>query len=221
MRVRSTPAGFWEVTGCSELAHQGFSQVSAKASAHDNYGIIACVWLCVYLNRTFLSSFLRSTLSHSAVSEASGAICQFFACVCVCVCVCVCLKLQKEWVYYANERKDEEKKQRVVVSRRRGSGIEMILCVCVCVCVCVLQSIFVCLSICPRAAQSAINLTSSWQHECLVVWHSVCELESGWYHQFLYWKHTGKLEPFKCYMASWKEQQLNYTLNTLQPCWSF
>lgn len=80
------------------------------------------------------------------------------------------------------------------------------------ICVCALQSIFVCLSICPRAAQSAINLTSSWQHECLVVWHCVCELESGWYHQFLYWKHTGKLEAFNCYMASWKEQQLNSTL---------
>lgn len=80
------------------------------------------------------------------------------------------------------------------------------------ICVCALQSIFVCLSICRRAAQSAINLTSSWQRECLVVWHCVCELESGWYHQFLYWKHTGKLEPFKCYMASWKEQQLNCTL---------
>lgn len=166
--VRPSPAGSWEVTGCSELAHRGFSQVGAKASAQDNYGIIACV--CVYFTRTFLSSFLRSTLSLCSVSEASDAICQFFA--------CVCLKLQKEWVYYANERKDEEKKQRVAVSRRaakegKWNGNEF-------VCVCALQSIFVCLSICPRAAQSAINLTSSWQHEYLVVWHCVCELESGW-----------------------------------------
>lgn len=88
--------------------------------------------------------------------------------------------------------------------------------VCVCVraraCACARQSIFVCLSICPRAAQSAINSTSSWQHECLVVWHCVCELESGWYHQFLYWKHTGKPEPFKCYMASGVERTTSHHL---------
>ena len=35
--------------------------------------------------------------------------------------------------------------------------------------VCDLKCVFVCLSVCPRAAKSAINLTPSWQRECVVV----------------------------------------------------
>lgn len=74
---------------------------------------------CVFIVPDYFSllpSFYSVSLC--SASEASGAICQFFACAHVRLCVCVCLKLLKEWVYYANERKDEEKKQRVAVSRR-------------------------------------------------------------------------------------------------------
>ena len=36
-------------------------------------------------------------------------------------------------------------------------------------CLCVCECAFVCLSACQRAAKSAINLTPSWQQECVVV----------------------------------------------------
>lgn len=67
MTVRPSPAGSWEVTGCSELAHRGFSQVGAKASAQDNYGIIACVCVFILPEHFSLLSFVLLCLTLQCV----------------------------------------------------------------------------------------------------------------------------------------------------------
>lgn len=141
MTVRPSPPGSWEVTGCSELAHRGFSQVGAKASAQDNYGIIACVCVCVYFTRTFLSSFLRSTLSHSAV--CLKPVVPSVSSLRVCVCVCVLSFRRSEYIMQMRGRM-RRKKQRVAVSRRaakegKWNGNE-----CVCVCECVRTAVYIC-----------------------------------------------------------------------------
>lgn len=123
----------------------------------------------------------------------------------LCVCACILSFRRREYIMQIRENEGKNRREwQWAEGRRRGrSGMEMILCLCVTAA----QHIFVCLSVCPRAAKSAINLTPSCQNECVVVWHCVCELWSGWYHQFLYWKRTGKLQPFKLLFCvqGWRE----------------
>ena len=158
------------------MAHQGFPQVSAKASAQDNYGIIACVRACVcacvyvfILPEHSLLPFIPLTFPLCTVSEASGAICQF--CVCVSVCVCASWTSEGESILCKLERERGKKAEGGSGRAEEGGEVEW-KCVCVCVCVCdcsAVQCVFVCLSFCPRAAKSAINLTPSWQRDCVVV----------------------------------------------------
>lgn len=75
-------------------------------------------------------------------------------------------------------RERTRKKSRVALSGRAVKGGEMeLFCVVVYVCACAREQVqvcafacaYVCLRVCPRAAKSAINLTPSWQCECVVV----------------------------------------------------
>lgn len=90
---------------------------------------------------------------------------------------------------------------------RGRSGMEMVLCACAHVCVRERLTASVCLCVWASApelqSQPLIwplpgNVSVLWFDTVCVC---VCELESGWYHQFLYWKHTVRLEPSKCYLV--------------------
>lgn len=129
-----------------------------------------CVCVCVYFTRTFSTS-LHSP--HIPTLHCVWSQWCHLSILYVCVCAhtlwasegqSILCKLEREW------GRKSTGWQRMEGWRRERSAMEMIVCVCVCDCKCV----FVCLRICPRAAKSAINLTLSWQYECVVVWHCVC-----------------------------------------------
>ena len=184
------PAGFGRSLGAVSWHIRVFPRLAPRPVPRIIM-VLLRVCVCVYFTITFSSSLLCPHIP--ALHCVWSQWCHLSV-----LCVCVSVHTQSfrggEYIMQMRERARTSKKAECGSERMGVQGREAEW-----KWVCARAPASVCVSVCPRAAKSAINLTPSWQHECVVVWHcvSVCvwELESDWYHQFLYWNSTVELEP--------------------------